>query len=162
MIFKEGKEKKNSLIGIGFLVFTLIVYFALIPWQVYVPSGTKGTALSPEFFPKLITGVLALLSLLLIFAPGAPSKDVEKKEKVDLIPFRVAIMIIFFVVYVFILIPIIGFLPSSIVFLALLTWYTGMQDWKKIIFFSISIPLLFFYIFKLWASVPFPQGILFR
>lgn len=162
MIFKKGKERKNRIIGIGVFILTLIVYFVLIPWQVYVPSGVKGTALSPEFFPKLITGVLALLSLLLIFVPGAPSGEIEKKEKLDLIPFRVAIMIILFVVYVFILIPIIGFLPSSIIFLALFTWYAGTQDWKKIMFFSISIPLVFFYIFKLWASVPFPRGIFFR
>lgn len=161
---KEGR--KNRLIGLGFLLFSLITYFLVIPWQVYVPSRTKGTVLSPAFFPKIILGVLALLSFFLIIAPSKERISLFEGEKEgregNLDFFRIGVIILLFVIYAFMLIPICGFLPASMVFLILLMRYAGMQDWKKIISVSIGIPIIFFYIFKLWAGIVFPKGIFFR
>lgn len=44
------------------LGFALIVYFLVIPAQVYVPRAFVGTANSPAFLPKLICILLAVLS----------------------------------------------------------------------------------------------------
>lgn len=153
-------KNKDRVIGLGFLVLALFLYLILVPWQVYVPLRTKGTVLSPAFFPKLISGGLAMLSLLLIIIPGATaSKEREEEEKISLNYVKVTLMVIFCAVYVFLLISTFGFLPASIAFLVLFMRYTGVEDWKKIISISILVPLLFYYIFKLWADVPFPKGI---
>ncbi len=102
-----------------------------------------------------------MLSLLLIIVPGGmASKEEREEEEISLNYLKVAVMVIIFAVYIFLLIPTIGFLPASIAFLVFFMWYTGVEDWKKIISISIFVPLLFYYIFELWAHVPFPKGIL--
>ena len=158
---EERKSKKDRYIGIGFLVFSLVTYFLIIPSQIYVPFRTKGTVLSPAFFPRIILGVLALLSFLLIVNPP-PKKAIVFKDKVGSLNFfRVWGIVFLFIVYIFVLIPIFGFLPGSMIFLISLMRYAGIRDWKKIIGVSVGIPMVFFYIFKLWAGIVFPRGVFF-
>jgi putative tricarboxylic transport membrane protein len=54
---------RGDVIGAALcLCFALIVYFFVIPAQVYVPRAFVGTANSPAFLPKLICILLAILS----------------------------------------------------------------------------------------------------
>ena len=117
-----------------------------------------------SFFPKIVIGVLALLSLILLFRSFIKGEkrwlfqDIDKKY----IIFAVAILAVWIGT-----IPVLGFLISSIVFFTTLVWLMGK---KKKSISSIVLALIivccivsvFYFIFKEILLVPLPGGMLFE
>jgi len=58
------------------------------------------------------------------------------------------------------LLPVIGFGPSTFLFILFLAKYLGHYSWKMSIFFSVLTALAAYYLFQVWLKIPMPQGIL--
>jgi len=58
------------------------------------------------------------------------------------------------------LLPLIGFGPSTFLFILFLAKYLGHYSWKMSIFFSVLTALVAYYLFQVWLKIPMPQGIL--
>ncbi|MBI5967795.1 MAG: tripartite tricarboxylate transporter TctB family protein [Deltaproteobacteria bacterium] len=58
------------------------------------------------------------------------------------------------------LLPVIGFGPSTFLFILLLAKSLGHYSWKMSIFFSVLAALVAYYLFQVWLKIPMPQGML--
>jgi len=58
------------------------------------------------------------------------------------------------------LLPVIGFGPSTFVFILMLAKFLGHYDWKVSILFSAVTAVVAYYLFQIWLKIPMPQSIL--
>jgi hypothetical protein len=156
MFPKRGKRRKtvnsDRLAAIFLLVICGVLWFEVSPYSMLA-----------SFFPKIVIGVLAVLSLVLLIMSSIKGekkwlfKDIDKKY----IIFVVIILAIWIG-----MIPVLGFFLSSVVFFNLLVWLIGSS--KKdlsanVLSFVVvcGIVSLFYFIFKEILLVPLPEGMLF-
>ena len=59
-----------------------------------------------------------------------------------------------------ILLPYIGFLPLSLVYLFGVSYFLNIRNYKVMILYSVIITAALFCIFELWLGISLPQGIL--
>lgn len=133
------KMSRNKILAIILIVFSLIMWFYIIPTQVCGPKEAM--------FPKIVTVWLIVNSIILLLR--YPSE--EKREKIispnDKL-YSKKILIIFFVFLIYIiLIYYFGFFPSSFIFLITIMMVLGMgiKDWKKMMV-TTSVFLFFIYL----------------
>ena len=58
------------------------------------------------------------------------------------------------------LIPIIGFGPSTFLFILFLGKFIGHYSWKVSIFFSLVTAVVAYYLFEVWLKIPMPRTII--
>ncbi|MFZ7130953.1 MAG: tripartite tricarboxylate transporter TctB family protein [Eubacteriales bacterium] len=116
-------------------------------------------------YPQILTSILVIFGLLLII------KSFMKGEKDFIISFRtlydknkvVILRIFLFVsaltIYV-LMMPILGFITSTIVFLLLSLFICGMKNYVSIVILSILIGFLFYFVFAFAFNVRLPRGVL--
>lgn len=54
------------------------------------------------------------------------------------------------------LLPVIGFGPSTFVFILFLSRFLGNYSWKVSLFFSVITAILAYYLFQVWLKIPMP------
>jgi len=142
----------NSVVGIILIVFSLF-------WNTIIDKISLGAiklvAYGPQFFPKLVTSGIIIISFLLII------QDIlNKNEKIKFIYeksniLRVISFILLNIIYIFV-VPLFGYLFTTIVALAITLWIFGLKDIKILILISVFYPLLTNYIFKMLLKVGLP------
>lgn len=168
------KEIISSIVLI-FLSFFLFIASNSLPPQ-------RGAIVGPAFFPKLLAVVIILCSLINIGKQTVyyrkekkKSESAIKSEKVrisELLKYefkdiakslfsketgRITLVIIILAVYL-ILINLIGYFISTLLFGIVLMRFHGMTNKVWIIGASVSIAALVILIFQYWLNVPLPQG----
>ncbi|MBW2038081.1 MAG: tripartite tricarboxylate transporter TctB family protein [Deltaproteobacteria bacterium] len=146
----------DQLIGVILFVFSLALYFIIIPYEVEQISERTSTGLNPAFMPELTAFVLAFLSLLLIV-----KKREALQERVRLFPLRVIITILLFIAYM-VLTPLIGYLPATFLILPIYLLSFGMRRWKTVVVLSIIFPFILYLFFAKVMLVMLPRGVLFN
>jgi hypothetical protein len=58
------------------------------------------------------------------------------------------------------LLPVIGFGPSSFVFLFFLAKFLGSYSWKASVFFSVVTAVSIYYLFQVFLKIPMPRSLL--
>lgn len=132
------------------------------------PAFAKAAKAGPGHFPaavSILMGVLALILLVKTFIPkpdkvghaeGEPPQEgngpAEKMGKRHL-----AIGFGLFTVYV-LLNPLIGFIPSSILFVLGMVRIVGAMSWVKCGITSVTITAFLWVVFVYWLQVPLPAG----
>jgi len=146
----------NIIASITFLIFSGF-YAVLI---VNLPSRDLPNTLGAAFVPWVLAGLLALLSLLLLVSSLSTKNDDTPVSlpKRDL--FGITGLLVLIALYVK-LMSYLGFIPVSIVFLALLTWIAGSRKPLGIAFFSIITTVIIYLLFQNFFSVQLPAGIFF-
>ena len=83
-----GKTPKSDTVpAILLIVFSIILYWIIIPDQIHVPSQVKSAFLSPAFAPKAFTLFLGLMALVLLLVTlvrlrtGPPTPIVKRVNK---------------------------------------------------------------------------------
>ncbi|MEJ2135164.1 MAG: tripartite tricarboxylate transporter TctB family protein [Desulfofustis sp.] len=142
-----------SLILLGFASF----YAYLIA---NLPARDLPNTLGAAFVPWVLAGILAGLSVILlihsIFA-------VNGNQKISL-PGRELLGITFLLILIASYIKLMdffGFVPVSIVFLAILTWLAGSRKPAEIAAFSVTTAILVYLLFHKFFQVQLPTGIFF-
>lgn len=151
---RERRMKVNSdrLAAIFLLIICGVLWFEVLPYSMLA-----------SFFPKIVIGVLALLSLILLVRSSIKGEKKWLFQGIDkkYIIFAVAILVLWIG-----MIPLLGFLISSIVFFTILVWLMGDKktNVSSILFaFAVvcCIVTVFYFIFKEILLVPLPGGIFF-
>ncbi|NQU03776.1 MAG: tripartite tricarboxylate transporter TctB family protein [Syntrophaceae bacterium] len=142
----------DRLTAIFLLIICGVLWYEVLPYSMLA-----------SFFPKIVIGVLALLSVILLVRSSIKGekkwlfRDIDKKY----IIFAVAVIAVWIG-----MIPVLGFFVSSIVFFNVLVWLMGSKK-KSLPSIALSfvvvgcIVSIFYFIFKEILLVPLPQGILF-
>jgi len=142
----------DRLAAIVLLVICGVLWYEVLPYSMLA-----------SFFPKIVLGVLALLSLILLVRSSIKGEktwlfqDIDKKY----IIFAVVILALWIG-----MIPLLGFLISSIIFFTMLVWLMGKRKTSIssiLVAFVVvcCIVSVFYYIFKEVLLVPLPGGIFF-
>jgi hypothetical protein len=118
------------------------------------PSGF-GESPGAAFFPRLIASVLALLAGVLFvrsFASETTSYDVSTTDVR-----RFFVPVAFLVAYVA-LMPVVGFVLDSMLFLVALMRYSGVERYATSVPLAVGLGLVLHYVFGEFLHIPLPEG----
>ena len=170
---------RERLTGIGVLVLGLLVFFVLIPRGVDQPGNVEHAALAPDFWPRIIAVVIALMGLLLAVRP-AQEDDGEKGvsesgagessgigegsgggEAVVHWPQRLpGLAVTLGALFAFyFLIPFLGMVASGAALIFGLMVYAGERRWPRVAAIAVGVPVALYLFFVYVASIPIPLGV---
>lgn len=144
----------NTIISFTLLAFAGF-YAVLIA---NLPTRDLPNTLGAAFVPWVLAGMLTLLSIILLVSSILSKKDDTPVS----IPSRDLIgitgLLILIALYVKFL-NYLGFVLSSIMFLAILTWFAGSRKPLGIAIFSITASITIYLLFYKFFNVQLPAGI---
>lgn len=120
------------------------------------PGGREGDP-GAAFFPRFIAAVIALFAI--VQAVRYLRDERTRIHEIDPgTTRRLAVVMAFPIAYV-LLMPFVGFLVTTIAFLAAFMWYSGARSIPVVAGSSIGITLVLHYVFGVFFRVPLPEGI---
>jgi hypothetical protein len=147
------KLVRDQKIGLIIIICCVIILFLVLPFQV---SGKKAS-----FFPRFSLIWIIAWSLALVIVGKA---DVEQIVTIRRKDRKTKIQVIFFAtctaIYV-VLINIVGFYSSSLLFLVVAMLVLGVRDIKKIVIIPILILTAVYFLTTKLFYFRFPRGFLF-
>ena len=125
------------------------------------PIGTFRTP-GAGLFPLIASIILIVLSAALIIQALLP-----KGRAIAPVPFfpetgafrRIALGFVAMIGYRYLL-PVIGFGPSTGIFMLFLIKFLGGYGWKISLFYSAVSAVAFYYLFQVWLQIPMPLPLL--
>jgi hypothetical protein len=147
----------------GFLVFSGLYYFVLIPvWVVSnLPEGQLDqAALRPDLLPRITIVLFALTTIFLgigaLRQPPVPSPDKGDRSKYW------NVSVVFIAMYLYVIgLKFFGFLLITPLFLGGMVTFMGVRDWRYSVSLALIFPLALHYFFWLSFQVILPEGNLF-
>ncbi|MCT4542137.1 MAG: tripartite tricarboxylate transporter TctB family protein [Vallitalea sp.] len=146
------KIRTNLIGGIFFLLLSVIGWI-LIPSQIQVGKSST-TLIDAQFIPKLTMILICIFSIVLIVL-SLINEKYEKYIELNISnELKVVVFYIMLIGYV-LLIPIIGYEISSILFCGVMLLYFKAKKWTYYIV-SFSVVLVLSFIFSKVLGVPLP------
>ncbi len=151
--------------GIFFLIFSAVYFFYLTPNFITetmrdVQQQKIPWTLRPEMLPQLTISAFAVLSVVLV--SDALKTDKEKPFDLHLgSTLKLVLIITLAFIYVYLL-PLLGFLLITPVFLAVLITIFGVRNWKQIVGVSLGLPIFLEVSFYQLFQLILPEGELWK
>lgn len=149
-------RRANIIISIILLAFSGF-YGVLIS---RLPSRDLPNTLGATFVPWVLAGLLVLLSLMLLVGNIISNSENSPVSIPKRDFFGIAGLLLLIASYIK-LMSYVGFIPVSIVFLAILTWIAGSRKPLGILCFSVLTTCIVYFLFQKFFSVQLPAGIIF-
>jgi hypothetical protein len=156
-VINANKMGRDGWIGLGLLVFTGWLYSTLgkIPANPLVP-------ISPAFYPRFLLILTFLLSLALVVQDLSGQIKRERGTYTNwLKPYQPTLLCFgVFGLYV-LLIPKLGYLLSTILFVSSLQWLLGQPLWRRLpgsLLIGIGTSLVTYMVFEKYLHVFLPRG----
>lgn len=154
--------------GGGVLALGALVFLVLIPAGVDSPANVSHLSLAPDFWPRIIAGVLALMGLLLLLNPGrqiaaddSPLNESPPSPPCPSTGARLlrlgAVLAALFGFYA--AIPHAGMVAPGMVFIWALMWFAGERRLRLLAAVAVATPLLLYFFFTQVAGIPIPLGV---
>ncbi len=172
--------QRDILIGGGALALALLGWFVVIPIGVDVPGSVKIMALSPDFWPRIIMGMLAACGVIVLVqglaarGRGTPAADHPPPETSDdtapvesdaTVHFSTAgqvlrIVTAFACLFAFYLLsPVLGVVAGCMILALAATRVLGVRSWAKSAGLAVILPVLLYFFFTQVAHIPIPLGV---
>ncbi len=155
----RGLVNFNTVFGVIGIVAG-ITLFIITPDQVERPKllfGRAPSGLDPDFFPRMVA-VLFMITGVWLLVRSRKLIEENLVRNLD----REAITSVSVTVACFLgmalVMPVLGFVLSSIVLLAVLSTYYGNRNVLVGIAICVGVPLLFFNMLRIWLQVVLPQN----
>jgi putative tricarboxylic transport membrane protein len=150
-----GKMNREKITGIFLFGLGLAVFLKSLTY----PLGTlrkPGGGLFPLIASTLLMGFTALLTI-----QAFRGKEADQAAQAPFFPEKQAPRRIFLgfaglLGYRYLL-PLIGFAPSTAVFILFLSRFLGKYSWVMSIGFAILTALAAYYLFQVWLKIPMPR-----
>jgi len=143
-------------------IILLIVGMAVFLKSLTYPIGTfrtPGAGLFPLIASILLLGLSAILTLQAFLSKKgkelAPTPFFPEQGA----PRRILLGFAGLVGYRY-LVPVVGFAPSTGIFILFLIRFLGGYGWKASIFSAVVTALVAYYLFQVWLKIPMPLPIL--
>ena len=148
------RANHDTYIGAIFLLFCGFAWWLVAD----LPTGAGfEKTIGPEFFPGLMTVVIAALSLgLIVRSLWRGVKNDESSLATGAIMLRIGLFVILMVAYILMYEPL-GFLLSSAIALPLGMLMLGERRWTQFILFPAFIIIVFYLSFTKLIMVPLPE-----
>ncbi|WP_180994066.1 tripartite tricarboxylate transporter TctB family protein [Bacillus sp. Marseille-P3661] len=155
----SGKVHHDVFIGIVIILLSIVLY-----------TKTFEFIGEAALFPRALLILFAIFAVYLIY--NGLKKTKQMREGVEVIydgeeeqltfSLIASPMCTLGIVIVYVaLINIIGFFPSTILFIISFLWYMGVKNWKVYLVTSIGLNLFIYILFVLQLNVQLPLGIFF-
>lgn len=145
------KFKTNLVSGILFAIFSVIVW-VLIPFQIQTRESAS-VVVNAQFVPKLVAVLIFIFSIILLIQSLIFKKD--KYVEINLgMELKVALFVLILAAYT-LLMPVMGFLFSSILFCCGSLFYLKSKNWKYYLA-SFIVTVILFLVFTMVLKVPLP------
>ncbi len=152
----------NIKLGFSIFIFSLFVYFYLIPTQISEELGLRTEALGPRFFPRLATIVLAAFSLLLVglnfyklIKSDKSYQEIKEEEEALLEKKDFKVIGVFGILLIFInLFQYINFLVAGFVTTLLLLYFFGHRRHLYNLVISLATTFVIYYTFTYLLGIP--------
>lgn len=142
------RKLKSNPLAVVFIGFSIVVMY----YANQFPSG--GERVGPAAFPILICIGIIVFAAVDIVTGG--ETELEMSEY-DFTP--PAILFGLLVAYL-LLMPILGFLVSTILYMPTMLYYSKIRSKPLIVAFTLGVPILLFYIFARIFLIRLPEGII--
>ena len=155
-----SRLNKDIISGLVLLVFALSLHLLIIPAQVQHMSEGP-IALSPSLFCHITAFMLLVLALSLViagFRAGKPSSPADGKGIAYSLS-RGAAAVLLSVLYVAAMEPI-GYFASTIAFMAIFLWFSGVKSWKGGVLFLAAVLPFIYLLFVKALKVMLPTGLI--
>lgn len=158
---KNGKVK-DFIAGI---VLILLSVFVLVESRIIFVKAGKEMHLSPALIPTLLGTLLLILAIALfagslkdggVRARCSEMKVMFREVKEDPNTLRMLIGLCFMALYTFVLLGVLPFWLSTIIFLVALMKYLGAGSLPKIVMISVVVTGLIILLFQVLFRVPLP------
>ena len=150
--------KRYDLVSSLFWVMCAIL---IVIGALRLPVGTPINS-GPGFFPLLIGGLLAILSIILFFTiilrkdlRGQKIADRTRKEQWYRVVSTIFVLLIYTITF-----RRLGFLFTTFLLMAFLFKGIGKLSWKVSIGGALLTSFFSYILFKVWLKVEFPAGLL--
>ncbi len=150
----------SVILGVGVLILAGLLEVHVIPNWVITPQNVNIAVLSPDFWPYIVAGLLAvggillLLQYILVTRRAAPA-DMDPPERAA--SMRVALVAVLMVCY-YLILPHLGMVWSSVIAYLAFAAITGTSRKKTALAVSVILPVLLYAFFNHAAGVPIPQS----
>ena len=142
----------DQKLGIGLVVFCLILWFYAIPYHV--------VGKAPKFFPRLILFFILIPGILLIATRRTPQNGprIPFKRRKDV--HNALMTAVFFLIYIS-CIDVIGYFTASFLSIMGFLYFFGERSWKRIALIPAGILFFIYFVIERMLSFPLPKGIIF-
>ncbi|MBN8195022.1 MULTISPECIES: tripartite tricarboxylate transporter TctB family protein [Thalassospira] len=163
-------QNRDFYAGLLATAFFAIVLFVLIPIYVKVPSFIPGFAPPPDMWPRVVAIIGLVMGVLAVILAFPKMREASRNQVTGLgtrimshktLIVRFAAVLVVFAAFV-IGMPIVGFVPATILMLGVLFIMTGNFERKFwMIGLTVIFPVLLYLLFTEVTHTPFPEGTLF-
>lgn len=148
---------RERLTGFGVLILGILIFSVIIPHGVDRPGNVQHAALAPDFWPRIVAAIIALMGLLLIVRPTREEVADDDDRWFQRLPGLAVTLGALFGFYF--LIPHLGMVaPGTAVLLGLMI-YAGERRWPLGIAVAVGVPVLLYFFFSYIANIPIPLGV---
>lgn len=137
--------------GIFFLLIA-VVFFTL---SMKLPPPMNQSDLGPATFPVMITVVITVLSIMLLYR-GVKGKDSLTQPLIKILRKNSVFIVVLLLLAYVVLMPLLGYYISTVVFFPILLWFAGEKNPKKLALISIFFVLFAKAVFDMLLGVPLP------
>jgi putative tricarboxylic transport membrane protein len=143
----------------GELVFNILMLAGslFLLWSAYGISGFEALS-APGAVPMVTTLAMVICALLILRDTLRKSPVTGEKLERDILPLPVLVTIAMIAAYALLLKPL-GFVPTSLVFLAVMIRYLARCSLPRAVLLSVGIVALIYLVFRLVFTVLMPAGI---
>lgn len=150
---------KSVNIAISLVLMAFTAFFAFLIWK--LPSRDLPHTLGASFMPWFLAGCLFFLSLLLLFSSVFQGAGSDRKVSLPLKDVGGILgLLALILVYIKAMIHL-GFLITTVVFLAVLALISGSRRPLEIIIFSMATTAAIYFLFDHFFNVVLPAGEIF-
>lgn len=143
--------------GEGIFAILVAIFSLFLLWKAYEIDGFSALS-SAGALPMGAAAVMVITSLTIAWntlkSPKSPTETVAR----DILPFDVWIGIVLIIAYAVLLVPL-GFLPTSFLFLMLLTKALSGRSWFFCSWTSAASLIVIYLVFRIIFQVIMPEGI---
>lgn len=144
--------KSDRILGSVLCLLSIVIYYLSTK---FVVGFVIDSGLGADFFPKAISVILFLLSMILIIKSDKKRDEEAIFTKESLIVGKVVIGFLAYLVGM----SIMGYLPATIAFLIGMFKFLKVKSNKLIFIYSICFSIFIWYIFGSIFNISLPQGI---
>jgi len=123
----------------------------------------KSDVINSRFFPRLCSLSLIIFAIIMaledyITAKSQGGGESKEQETIKGQTQQLVTIGILSLIYLLTFKPL-GYIFSSILFVGLFLYFLGARKWFTLVTLSLLVPLMIFFVFKVFLDVPLPEGI---
>jgi uncharacterized membrane protein len=144
----------EQLAGVFLALFSLLLYFVIIPWQI---ESVRGAHPSPRSFPEVIAALVFVLAVCLFvsgwYKRNRPNQKIFRMSREE---FRQSLITLMVMTGYTLLLYVLPYIPVTMAALGGLMWIYGQRKWWKLSLAVLILPATIYMAFTSLLKLRLP------